>query len=325
MNVEKAIGDYIDFRIPGLVVTENGTLLRYCECRRAHSDWADIDIKICRSTDEGETWETVHLVKSEGNTLNNPVMFVFGEKLIFLYCKNYKEIWKCVSEDDGQSFGKSERVDFENSVEFFYNAVAVGPGHGIVHNSRLLAPVWFAQNKERERSHHPSSISTIYSDDGGESWKIGELIFQDKLRNPSECALAITAENEVLISIRHEGEIKKRALAKSRDGISAWKDFRFEENLSDPTCMGSMTHRGGIIYHSNCDSSYERKNLTVKISDDCFITTQNIPVSDIAGYSDIAIWKDKLFIFYEKTVLTGIKERPMEPFELFFEVIHIPN
>ena len=59
MVVEKAIADYTDFRIPGLVVTENGTLLRYCECRRSYSDWADIDIKVSRSTDGGKTWETV--------------------------------------------------------------------------------------------------------------------------------------------------------------------------------------------------------------------------------------------------------------------------
>jgi sialidase-1 len=273
----------------------------------------------------GKTWDTVLLIKSGGNTLNNPVMFVNEEQLVFIYCKNYKEIWKCVSTDDGKSFSTSERVNFESSVDFFYNVVAVGPGHGIVHNGRMIVPVWFAYNHEDEKSHHPSYISTFYSDDRGESWKVGEIIFQSELRNPSECALAITAENELLISIRHEGEIKRRGLAKSTDGISAWEDLRFEENLSDPVCMGSMAHQNGRIYHSNCDSDHERKNLTVKISDDCFKTCRNIYVSDVGGYSDIAIWEDKLFILYEKTILTGSKERPFKPFELFFEVIRVPK
>jgi sialidase-1 len=252
-------------------------------------------------------------------------MFVFGKKLIFLYCKNYKEIWKCVSVDDGQTFGKAKRVDFESSIDFFYNVVAVGPGHGIVHNSRLLVPIWFAYNKQNEKAHHPSFISTLYSDDGGETFCIGEIIFKDLLKNPSECAFAITAENEVLISIRHEGEIRKRGLAKSADGISAWRELRFEENLSDPICMGSMTHHNGMIYHSNCDSATERNNLTVKISDDCFKTCHNVCVSDIGGYSDIAIWDDKLFILYEKTVLTESKERAYKLFELFFETISLPK
>lgn len=323
MIVEKAIADYTDFRIPGLVVTENGTLLRYCECRRSQWDLADIDIKVSRSTDGGKAWETVLLIESGGNTLNNPVMFVNGGLLVFLYCKNYKEIWKCVSTDDGKSFSETERVNFESGVDFFYNVVALGPGHGIVHNGRLIVPVWFAYNRVDENAHRPSFFSTFYSNDKGESWKVGEIFFRDELKNPSECALAITAENEILISMRHECEIRTRALAKSHDGISEWRELRFEENLADPICMGSMTHRNGRIYHSNCDSATERKNLTVKISDDCFKTCNNIFVSEIGGYSDIAVWEDKLFIIYEKTVYT--ESKAIKPFELFFEAISLPK
>ena len=316
MVIEKAIADYTDFRIPGIVATNKGTLLRYCECRRSRSDWADIDIKVARSEDEGAHWETVLFIKSGGNTLNNPVMFVNGEQIVFLYCKNYKEIWKRVSTDDGNSFGDAERVDFESSVNFFYNVVAVGPGHGIVHNGRLLAPVWFAYNRENEKEHHPSFISTLYSDDDGITWRVGEPILQNDLVNPSECALAVTAANEILISIRHEGNSKKRGLAKSADGISAWYALCFEENLSDPVCMGSMTHRNGRIYHSNCDSMTERKNLTIKISDDNFKTCRSLLVSDIGGYSDIALLGEKICIFYEKPNTEGA-------FELSFEMISV--
>ena len=189
MVIEKAIADYTDFRIPGIVATNKGTLLRYCECRRSRSDWADIDIKIARSEDEGTHWKTVLSIKSGGNTLNNPVMFVNGDQLVFLYCKNYKEIWKRVSTDDGNSFSDAERVDFESSVNFFYNVVAVGPGHGIVHNGRLVAPVWFAYNQENEKKHRPSFISTLYSDDSGITWSVGEPILSfNSLQISSLCS-----------------------------------------------------------------------------------------------------------------------------------------
>ena len=323
MIVEKAMGEYTDFRIPGLVVTERGTLLRYCECRRSRSDWAEIDIKINRSDDGGKTWKQVLLLQSGGNTLNNPVMFVDGGQLVFLYCKNYKEIWKCVSIDDGKSFGECERVDFEGDVDFFYNVVAVGPGHGIVHNGRLIVPVWFAYNREKEKSHHPSLIATLFSEDRGKSWRVGEILFKESLKNPSECALAVTAENEVLISIRHEGEQRTRALAKSKDGISGWRELRFEKGLADPICMGSMTHQNGRIYHANCDSVQGRTDLTVKISDDCFRSFQSLPISELGGYSDLAVWGDKLFVLYEKTVLTPNGERPVAPYELFFEALEL--
>ena len=62
--------------------------------------------------------------------------------------------------------------------------------------------------------------------------------------------------------------------------------------------------------------------MTVKISDDCFKTSRNIYVSDFGGYSDIAVWEDKLFILYEKTILT---ENKIKPFELYFEAITIPK
>lgn len=314
MLVEKAFGEYTDFRIPGIVATENGTLIRYCECRRSRSDWADIDIKISRSEDVGGSWETSLIINSEKNTLNNPVMFVNGKTLVFLYCKNYKEIWKCVSRDDGVSFSEPERVDFEGGVDFLYSVVAVGPGHGIVHKGRLIVPVWFAYDKLDPKNHRPSFASTFYSDDNGESWNVGEIIFKNEMKNPSECALAVNALDEVIISMRHESTVKKRGLAKSEDGISGWRDFRFEEKLSDPVCMGSMTHKNGKIYHCNCDSEKERKHLTLKITEDSFESCDKIYVSEKGGYSDIAMLDGKICLFYEKTNSEGA-------FELYFEVI----
>ena len=321
MVVEKAIGEYTDFRIPGIVVTEKGTLLRYCECRKNQHDWAAIDIKISRSADEGLTWNTALILMGDGNTLNNPVMFVCGDKLVFLYCKNYKEIWKCVSFDDGVTFTEPQKVDFESKVDFFYNCVAVGPGHGICHQGKLIVPAWFAYNREEPKSHHPSFTSTLYSEDGGDTWQVGEKIFSDDLVDPSESAVAVTSDGEILISIRHGGAERTRALAKSADGISGWYDLRFEENLADPVCMGGMTHGNGKIYHINCDSASERKNITVKISDDCFKTFHRVDVSEIGGYSDIAYKDNKLYLLYETSVRIG--SGGWEPFRLNFDVINL--
>ena len=86
MLIEKVNnGSYSQCRIPGIVVTEKGTLLAYYECRKTNSDWADIDIKVIRSTDEGDIWKTATVIKGNGNTLNNPVMFVKNQELHFLF------------------------------------------------------------------------------------------------------------------------------------------------------------------------------------------------------------------------------------------------
>ena len=75
-----------------------------------------------------------------------------------------------------------------------------------------------------------------------------------------------------------------------------------------------MTHRGGRIYHSNCACTTERKHVTVKISDDDFQSCREISVSEIGGYSDLALLGDKICVFYEKRY-------DDKPYELYFDVI----
>jgi len=295
-------GTYSQCRIPGIVRTEKGTLLTYYECRRTNSDWAEIDIKVIRSTDEGETWQTVTLIEGNGNTLNNPVMFVKGSELHFLFLKNYKELFHCVSTDDGETFSEPQKRSID--CDFFYNVVAVGPGHGIVHDGKMIVPVWFAQNREKPRVHAPSIIATLYSTDG-ECWHLGELIGQDVLVNPSECALAVTADNKVLISIRNENLCRQRAFAVSETGFDHWQNLHFNPQMPDPVCMGSMCHENGKIYHINCESDTARECLTVKISDDCFESFERVFVDTPAGYADLAVKNGTLYIFYERDCYNG--------------------
>lgn len=303
MLIEKVNGEnYSQCRIPGIVITEKGTLLAYYECRRTNSDWADIDIKIIRSTDEGDTWQTVTVIHGDGNTLNNPVMFVKGEELHFLFLKNYKQLFHCISKDDGKTFSNPSPKNID--CEIFYNVVAVGPGHGIVHDGKMIVPVWFAQNRENAKAHRPSVIATLYSTDG-ENWHTGEIIGEEVLINPSECALAVTADNKVLISIRNENSCHQRAFALSDDGIGNWKDIHFDLQMPDPVCMGSMCHESGKVYHINCESNTARENLTVKISDDCFKSFEHVFVDTPAGYSDIAVKNEVLYILYERDCDNG--------------------
>ena len=303
MLMEKTFGkDYHMCRIPGIVLTEKGTLLAYYECRRSASDWADIDLKIIRSTDKGDTWETALLIPSAGNTMNNPMIAVDGETIHFFYCENYKRLFHRVSTDDGISFSEPVEITDVFDAGFFYNVIAVGPGHGIVHNGVILLPVWIGYNREDPKAHHPSFISTIYSEDGGKSWKLGEVIGRELLEDPSECALAVTPEGKVLISIRNIGACRRRAFALSETGYSGWYDLRFGEDMPDPICMGSMAYTKDVVYHINCASETGRENLTIKISRDNFHTFESIFVDHPAGYSDIAVSDEEIFVLYEKNI-----------------------
>ncbi len=302
MLFEKPTEEFFQFRIPGLVLTGKGTLLACYECRRyweGNHDWSMIDLKINRSTDGGKTWQPSLIVESNGNTMNNPVLIVAEDKVHFLYCENYRRLFHRVSTDDGKTFSEPTEITapFDN-CGFFFSVLAVGPGHGIFHKGRLLVPIWFAANREDPKAHHPSFVATLYSPDG-ESWHLGEIIGQGYLKEPSESALAVTAEGKVLISIRSE-EQKQRALALSDTGCGNWENLHYAENMPDPICQGSMCHENGTIYHINCANTEVREDLTVKISRDGFETFDSIYVDKIAGYSDIAVKDGRLFILYEQ-------------------------
>lgn len=300
MIIEKHSNEYFHCRIPGIVCTRNGSLIAYYECRKSDSDWSEIDIKIIKSTDNGKTWNTVRLINGNGKTLNNPVI-ICGDKLHLLYCVNYREVFHCVSVDDGESWSDSEEIThvFDN---IDHTVVATGPGHGIATaDGTLLIPLWFANNKENKLAHAPSFISTLFSSDGGKNWHVGEIINTETLINPSECALGLLSDGSVLISIRNENFQKLRCFAKSKNGYSNWYNTGLDERFNDPICQGSITNYENRIFHINCDDKNTRKNLTLKISDDDFRTFEKIRVDASGGYSDICIKDGVAYIIYEDT------------------------
>ncbi|MDA7641158.1 glycoside hydrolase, partial [Opitutaceae bacterium] len=70
-------GDYVSqrdqyhtFRIPGMIVTQDGTILLFAEARRGtgrdprREENAPIDLVMRRSTDNGDTWEPLVVIES---------------------------------------------------------------------------------------------------------------------------------------------------------------------------------------------------------------------------------------------------------------------
>ena len=55
------------YRIPGIVVTSNGTILAYCEARKfTEADRGEIEIHLRRSTDGGLSWSKAVQVAHHG-------------------------------------------------------------------------------------------------------------------------------------------------------------------------------------------------------------------------------------------------------------------
>jgi len=333
------IGGYATYRVPGIVKTKRGTLLAYCGGRKdlSKGDWSPTDILLRRSKDGGRTWEPSRLIAGNGQDLtDNAVMIADGKtgEVHLLYQKNYAKVFVRDSRDDGRSFSQEREITdvFDQfKSEYDWNVVTPGVGHGIqLRAGRLLASIWIANGKlnpDGTRVHAPAAVGTVYSDDGGRTWKRGALVARDsaEIVSPNETVAAQLADGRVMVNIRTGGAEHLRAVATSHDGVSGWSKPRFDPQLFDPTCDAGLLADTAEkrLYFSNPDSRdvsgakdrkwRGRENLTVKVSEDDGQTWSHERVLDpgVAGYSDLASGKEELYVIYESGSLQGSQAKPV--------------
>jgi sialidase-1 len=271
-----------------------------------------MNLLLRRSTDGGKTWQPVQIIDSnKGAPVGNPTPIVDNNGTVhLLYQKDYAEAFYTSSDDDGLTWKKTSNItDVFNQFKPEYNwkVLAPGPGHGIqLKNGRLLAAVWLANSSRLlpRRSHGPSCVATIYSDDLGNAWKRGAIVADSSsaIANPNESMPVQLANDSVLLSIRNASSIKRRAFSVCNGGMSGWSKTRFEEELFDPTCMASIIalssskkNEKPAILFVNPDSKniekHPRQNLTAKLSFDNGYTwpEQKVLNSGASGYSDLAV------------------------------------
>lgn len=288
---------YSLYRIPGVVCTEKGTALAYCEARHG-TDWGVTDITLRRKEVCSESWsERIMIADSKGRcVMNNPVAFVDGDTVRMIFCRNYRELYYTESHDDGKTWEKARDITFvpEKLLDSYnWTVVAAGPGHGLVTSKgRLIATLWLASNKHDINAHWPSVVTTVYSDDHGKTWECGEIVrgIPDVFVNPSESSLAELSDGSIMMNCRHATGNDMRAVFYSPDGLGCWSDVTFDPTLPDPACMGSLAQCDRGILFTNCSapSSKGRVHTTVKLStDDGKSWSFLVEIAEKGGYSDV--------------------------------------
>lgn len=297
---------YSNYRIPALMVSERGTILAFCEARKAVSDHGDIDIVLKRSLDGGKTWLPMQTVIAENEVvLSNPCPVqdpVTGK--IWLHVRRADErikptpvnVFVLYSEDDGETW--STPIDIASSLNPAWTHCFPGPGHGIVlergeKKGRITIPGW----------HNASGVSShvVFSDDHGATWSFG-----GKTSLVDESTVVELADGRLMMNMRpwyRDPDLQTyRKVSYSSDYGLTWSEGLYDTNLPCSSCQASILRyswpdeeEGKILFmNPNSSKLWDRRDLTVRVSDD---EGQSWSRSKLlhegpAGYSDMALLPD---------------------------------
>jgi sialidase-1 len=271
---------YHTYRIPALIVSKKGTLLAFCEGRKAgRGDAGDIDLLLKRSFDGGKTWAKTQLVWDDGkNTCGNPCPVVDAKTgTIWLLMthnlgtdtqrmieagtsKGTRTVWVTKSDDDGATWAKP--VDITKSAKKAnWTWYATGPGVGIqLKSGRLVIP---CDNRVAGAKTLQSHV--LYSDDSGKTWKVGGVV------GPAcnECQVAELSDGSVLLNMRSYLGHNVRQVAVSKDGGLTFAKPTEDTALIEPVCQASLIaypgKRAGLLFAN--PASKKREKMTVRLGD----------------------------------------------------------
>lgn len=313
-------GGYSCYRIPAIVRTKTGVLLAFAEARKnSCKDEGDIDLLVKRSADGGKTWSAPIMVWDDGaNTCGNPVPVLdeqtgrlqllmtwnLGEDNIGAInagtSKDTRRVFVTSSDDEGLTWAPAKEItkDVKKPGWAWYGT---GPCHGIQlkrgpHAGRLVIPCDYMSLKTAD-SPSRDSAHVIYSDDHGQSWKLGGIANKD---HGAESTVAELSDGQLMLNIRNSAG-GARLVTTSTDGGASWLPVKADYTLVEPVCQGSLLSWKQWLFFSN-PASTARENMTIRLStDDGNNWSKSCRIySGPSAYSDIVMLSDtEIAIFYE--------------------------
>jgi sialidase-1 len=231
---------YHTYRIPAIIRAKNGTLLAFAEGRKTGGgDAGNIDLLLKRSTDGGRTWGPQQVIWDDGdNTCGNPCP-VLDEKTGTIWLllthnlgtdrerdidagtsKGTRTVWIAHSKDHGATWTKP--IDITGSTKRpEWRWYATGPGVGIQikhgpHAGRLVVPCDHSYDGTAEGTPLGRGSHAIYSDDGGRTWKMSEVI--RPRMNECQVAELFDGRGTLSMNMRSYHGRSRRAESISTDG-----------------------------------------------------------------------------------------------------------
>ena len=284
---------YHTYRIPSVIVTKTGTLLAFCEGRKsARGDSGDIDLLMKRSTDGGKTWSARQVIWDDGgNTCGNPCPVVDQEtgtiwmlntwnlgsdresRIVAGTSRDTRRVLVYRSKDDGKTWSKPMEIT-RTAKRPEWGWYATGPGVGIqlrrgARKGRLVIP---CDNSSLKYPDHKYASHAVFSDDGGETWKLSREI------RPAcnECQVVELTDGTLMMNMRSYSGKGCRAVATSSDGGQTWSKIRHAADLPESVCQASFLRYSALdaagrknrLLFSNPAVTRGRTRMTVRVSYD---------------------------------------------------------
>ena len=305
---EKTLGETVAnaqyYRIPAVLVTKNNTIVVAFDNRKTKnadigfSGADNIEPTVRRSTDGGKTWsENIRVgdvPTTKINSHGDPVLFEHTPtgNLVMLSASGGAFAWQTerksriavsISKNDGLSWSKWTEVqgNMFDSGSKLYNAGYVkgfaASGRGTTLRDGTLVCTLLVTSQD---GYSKKGAATFYSKDGGSTWQVGGIVQYpgNAFDEPKIIAELVSGDHKgkLLMTARPNQTGKDRYWAVANGVNDNWTKVDYGVGLTDGRAnaegvrytLASEGHAKDRLLFLNCNSSTERTQLTLHMSED---------------------------------------------------------